>query len=216
MESSSDKMNPFKLTAANLTKSFNNRVIFKNISFSLSPGSSLAITGANGSGKSTLTKIIAGLMSPTAGHINCTIQNTNIKKEEYKYFVGFVSPYLNLYDELTALENVRMLTNMRVVKKPTDEKIDSVLEFVGLWNLRNDPVSIFSSGMKQRLKYAFAIVHEPHFLVLDEPTSNLDAEGIGLIRRIIKKQKEHGTVIIATNDNKEVKWCEKELQLVIK
>ena len=84
---------------------------------------------------------------------------------------------------------------------------------VGLWNRRDDVVGTYSSGMKQRLKYAFALLHNPAILILDEPTSNLDAEGIDVIKQIIVEQKKENILIIATNDKEEAHWCAQQIQV---
>jgi heme exporter protein A len=133
--------------------------------------------------------------------------------EEFKHHIGFVSPYLNLYDEFTALENLQILSSIRTAARQNDERIKELLMLVGLWNRRDDVVGTYSSGMKQRLKYAFALLHNPAVLILDEPTSNLDTEGIDVITQIIQEQKKANILIIATNDKEEAHWCEQQIQI---
>jgi len=120
---------------------------------------------------------------------------------------------LNLYDEFTALENLQFLSNIRAADQQNGERIKELLTLVGLWKRRDDIVGTFSSGMKQRLKYAFALIHNPAVLILDEPTSNLDAEGIKVIKKIILEQKKINILIIATNNKEEAGWCAQQIQV---
>jgi len=194
-------MSSISMMVNELSKEFNRSVIFQDISFSLSSPASLSITGKNGAGKSTLSKILAGVLSATHGSIAYTDHRKQIGIEEFKTHIGFVSPYLNLYDEFTALENLQFLSRIRPGVHQNGERIKELLTFVGLWKRRDDVVATFSSGMKQRLKYAFALLHIPAVLILDEPTSNLDAEGIEVIKQVILEQKKKNILIIATNND---------------
>ncbi|MGD0037685.1 MAG: ABC transporter ATP-binding protein [Bacteroidota bacterium] len=206
-------MNSISIAVNGLSKDFNRSAVFKDISFSLSSPASLSITGKNGAGKSTLSKILAGVLSATRGSITYSVNEKQIEIEEFKHHIGFVSPYLNLYDEFTALENLQILSRIRTSTHQNNERIEEMLALVELWDRRDDIVSTFSSGMKQRLKYAFALLHNPAVLILDEPTSNLDAEGIEVITQIILEQKKTNILIIATNIKEEANWCAKQIQV---
>ncbi|MBI4428847.1 MAG: ABC transporter ATP-binding protein [Ignavibacteriales bacterium] len=208
-------MSTFKLVVRDLGKDFNRRTIFRGLTFSLAVGDSLAITGNNGSGKSTLSKILGGVLSPSKGFVAYFVNNAKVQEEQMKDSVGFVSPYLNLYDEFTAAENLRILSLIRAGKKPFQSRADELIGMVGLWPRRDDPVGIYSSGMKQRLKYAFALLHEPPVLILDEPTSNLDEEGTEVVKEIVRMQKKTGILIVATNDSREAKWCKKKIVMKV-
>jgi|SRR4030095_1671502 len=199
-----------KLQAVNLTKKFSRKTIFENINFTLTDGSSAAITGKNGSGKSTLIKIIANLLSQSSGELEISINSNMIKKENLYKFTGFVSPYLSLYDEFTGYENLKLVSDIRGIKH---NGIDEALKQVGLFERKDDLLKIYSSGMKQRLKIAFAILHKPEILLLDEPTTNLDSEGIGIVDEISGEFKKNGILIIATNDPHEKSLCENEINL---
>lgn len=198
------------LNALNLTKKFDRKAIFQDINFSIHPGSATAITGRNGSGKSTLIKIIAGLLGKTSGELYLSVNGERIKNEVLYKYLGFVSPYLNLYDEFTGCENLKIVSDIRGLGY---ENIDPVLKRVGLYPRRNDQLKIYSSGMKQRLKIAFAILHNPPVLLLDEPTSNLDLEGVSVIDDIAGEYKADKILIIATNDAHERSLCENEINL---
>jgi heme exporter protein A len=206
-------MSKVSITANDLSKDFNRRPIFRDISFSLSLPSSLAITGKNGAGKSTLSKILAGLIGSTRGSLTYTLNDKQVGIEEFKHYIGFVSPYLNLYDEFTALENLQLLSRIRATTQQNEVRMKELLNLVSLWQRRDDLVGTFSSGMKQRLKYAFALLHNPIVLILDEPTSNLDEEGIEFVQRMVKQQKEEGVLIVATNDKEEAGWCAQKIHV---
>lgn len=186
------------LAAHNVRKLFNWRVIFRDISFEVAGGKTLLITGRNGSGKSTLVKIISGVLTPTSGAVTIT-RGGDKKGDGRADLVGLVSPYLQMYDEFSARENVQFALTVRG-RKPDDARVDELLSRVGLFERRHDAVRTYSSGMKQRVKYAFALAHRPPVLLLDEPMSNLDSEGISVVREIMSMQRNEGILVVATND----------------
>jgi heme exporter protein A len=210
INSPQDNIPQIKIDAFNLKKDFDRKNIFRGVNFNLNNKDSLAITGKNGSGKSTLIKILANVFSQSSGEIKLLINGKSVEKRDYFKYIGFVSPYLNLYDEFTGYENLNFITKIRRI---SESNIAVVLKRVGLWERRNDPVKIYSSGMKQRLKIAFSILHNPPILLFDEPTSNLDAEGIKLVNDIANEQKQNSILVIATNDEHERSLCEKEINL---
>ena len=189
-------MNSISIAVNGLSKDFNRSAVFKDISFSLSSPASLSITGKNGAGKSTLSKILAGVLSATRGSITYSVNEKQIEIEEFKHHIGFVSPYLNLYDEFTALENLQILSRIRTSTHQNNERIEEMLALVELWDRRDDIVSTFSSGMKQRLKYAFALLHNPIVLILDEPTRGIDVGSKFEIHKLMCDFAEQGLAII--------------------
>jgi heme exporter protein A len=200
------------LRARNIRKDFNRRVIFREISFELSNRDSLSITGPNGSGKSTLAKILSGLLTPTAGTVSMEISDAPLKAEQRRDYIGFVAPYLQLYDEFTGSENLHLAFRIRG-RSGSSEQNDNLLKRVGLTHCKDDRVGTYSSGMKQRLKYAFALLHKPLVLILDEPMTNLDEPGIAVVREIVQEQGQIGIVIVATNDAEEARMCNQNLDL---
>lgn len=201
-----------KLEVQNIKKIFNGRKIFSDINFQLGNKSALAITGRNGSGKSTLVKILAGVLSPTNGQVDFYLNGKSIDlQNRYQYF-GFVAPYLQMYDEFTAMENLELFARIRSIEVDKNY-IDLLLKRVNLYERKDSYVREYSSGMKQRLKYAFALLHKPPLLILDEPRSNLDAEGISVVSQIIQEQKQSGCVIVATNDSEDIQFCNQEIDL---
>jgi len=197
-----------------IKKTFDRRIIFDRITFTLKPQQCLGIVGRNGSGKSTLTKILTGILSPTAGDIRLLKDSIEINKESLFQFIGFVAPYLQIYDEFSAWENLDFFRRIRGLSIP-DSFLTELLQRVNLSDRKDSMVRTYSSGMKQRLKFAFALLHSPAILVLDEPTSNLDAEGIRLAHDIMKEQKEKGILIVATNEDRDLLYCDSTIDLNI-
>lgn len=206
-------MTPLRLIVENVGREFNRRPVFRGVTFALDSPGSVAVTGLNGAGKSTLVKILAGVIGPTAGSVRFEAAGKPLSAHEIQPLLGMVSPYLNLYEEFTAEENLSILSRIRSGDAPAASEIELRLRQVNLWNRRSDLVGTFSSGMKQRLKYAFALIHRPLILILDEPTSNLDIEGVVIVQQIIQEQHERGMLIIATNDAEEAAWCRTRVHL---
>jgi heme exporter protein A len=201
------------LTVSGLRKEFSRRVIFDGISFTLSNGDSIAVTGKNGSGKSTLVKIVAGVLSPTKGAVDIEVKGKRVKREQFHDHIGFVAPYLHLYDEFTAYENLHHFERIRGIKAGK-AYIDELLSRMSLYMRKNDTVRTYSSGMKQRLKYAFALLHRPSILIFDEPRANLDREGIDTVSSIVEEHKSNnGILIIATNDPEDIPYTASTLNL---
>jgi heme exporter protein A len=200
------------MTANGIAKTFNRRKIFTGISFGLAGGASCAITGRNGAGKSTLLKILCGVLTPTKGSVTVTKEGKEVPALDRHDVLGLVSPYLQMYEEFTGLENLQLAARIRGLEIPEDRFIE-LLSRVSLAERRNDDVRTYSSGMKQRLKYAAALLHQPPILLLDEPSSNLDAEGIRVVRSIMEEQKSRGILIVATNDQDDLAWCESTIDL---
>ncbi|MCX6151838.1 MAG: ABC transporter ATP-binding protein [Ignavibacteriales bacterium] len=205
-------MNNYFLTGENITKTFGRRIVFKNVNFSYSTNGIWGIAGKNGSGKSTLVKIIAGIISPTKGKITHKVNEKEIESEAMHDYIGFVSPYLVLYDEFTAQENLEYSAKIRGINF-NKEKVDSLLNEFLLYDRRNDLLKGYSSGMKQRIKFIFALMHSPPLLVLDEPTSNLDIPGKESVYKIIKAESETSIVIIASNEESDLALCNDKIQL---
>lgn len=199
-------MSSYSLEVKNLSKNFGRRLIFQNINYSINSNLILGISGNNGSGKSTFMKIIAGVLSPNKGEIIHSIDGIKINIDELFNYIGFVSPYLILYEEFSAEENLKVFSKIRGIKFDS-EYIKGLFEKMNLYNRRRDIVKTYSSGMKQRLKYVFALMHKPGFLLLDEPTSNLDSEGKDSVYSIINEYSKNHIVIIASNEEQDLKMC---------
>lgn len=196
-----------------VSKVYARKIIFQDVTFSVSQGSSFAITGKNGSGKSTLIKILCGLLSQTKGAVSLNIEDVAVKPENYYPHIGLVSPYLNLYDEFTGEENLALIQKIRGLDSDTLARTIDLLKEFNIFDHRKKEVRFYSSGMKQRLKYCAALLHEPSVLYLDEPTANLDEMGIAIVRDVMKRQKKAGVLVFATNEYDDLKFADSVLNL---
>ncbi|MEM1271457.1 MAG: ABC transporter ATP-binding protein [Bacteroidota bacterium] len=198
------------LTATNLSKRYRRRRLFEGLSFSVADGERVAVVGPNGSGKSTLVQILAGVVAQTKGTVGLTIGETSVPAEERAFHVGLVGPYLNVYEGLSARENLAFVARLRGIS--TDpQHLDAYIGRVGLAGREDDLVKTFSSGMKQRIKLATALLVEPAILLLDEPGATLDETGRTLVRDLLHTHA--GPLILATNDPAEAALCPRTIDL---
>jgi heme exporter protein A len=205
-------MSSYSIQSQNLSKLFGRRLIFKDINFNWTESGIFGISGPNGSGKSTLVKIVAGLIAPSSGKITHKNSGSEIIPEKLHNHIGFVSPYLVLYEEFSAWENLKIFAKIRGVSF-NEEKVTYYLAQFLLENRKNDLVKTYSSGMKQRLKFIFALMHSPEVLIFDEPTSNLDEEGKKVVYKIVSEEGKQRIVIIASNEVKDLELCSEVLLL---
>jgi heme exporter protein A len=201
---------PVRLTADALTMRFGRRMLFDALAFTVESGVPLAVVGANGSGKSTLLKLLAGVLTPTAGTVRLHVGERAVPAEERPLRTGFVAPYLQLYDPFSARENLRFLAAARRLPG-SDARVGTVLARVGLLGRADDPLATYSSGMRQRLRLAAAILLEPPVLLLDEPSSTLDAAGRALVAELVATTE--AAVVVATNDEAEAALCPRAIPL---
>lgn len=192
----------YGLTATNLSKRFGHRKVFSEVAFELTAGQSLAVVGPNGSGKSTLLQTILGLLRPNRGEVIFTHNGNKLNESDIRSLTSLVAPYLNLYDQLTGEENLQFFATVSS-GSVTGKEINRLLAKVGLEGRGSDRVGEYSSGMKQRMKYAVALLGQPRFLFLDEPTANLDEDGKQVVEQIIEEYRSEAIIVIATNEKEE-------------
>lgn len=213
----SEQANGISVALSEVAHRFGARKVFASVSAEVFAGQTLAITGPNGSGKSTLLRIVAGLLPPTQGKVTLTVNGRELNPEDRRHFLGYVAPDLTLYRELTGAENLQFFAKLRGIHLTRDDLI-ALLTEVGLRGRGRDPVRAYSSGMRQRLKYAFALLARPPILLLDEPTANLDTEGRAMVERVIAAQRTRlggGLTILATNEPHETAWGDTLVRLEI-
>lgn len=188
------------LEVDNLTKKFKELTAIDNISFSIENGEIYGLLGPNGAGKSTLINIICGLITSDTGKINILEKDIKKNMNSTKKNIGLVPQSVAVYWKLTALENVKFFGSLYGLKgKRLEEKSLEALEFVGLTDRIKEPCSNFSGGMKRRLNIACAIVHNPKFIIMDEPTVGIDPQSRNHILNSVKKLNKMGSTIIYTS-----------------
>lgn len=181
----------------NISKHFGREVVFRNVDLTLASGSRTAILGANGSGKSTLLQIIAGAIIPTQGTIEHRIGDKLVPQEEVYRHVSIASPYLGLYEDLSLRQTIDFQARFKPLRSGLG--VADVARIAYLDNALEKPVLHFSSGMKQRLKLALAILSDTPLLLLDEPASNLDADAVAWYRALLSEHVAGRTVLVASN-----------------
>jgi len=203
-----------QLLAENLTRSFGNRRIVGPLDISVGPGRVLAVAGQNGSGKTTLVRTLAGLLRPSTGHVWLVRDGVRTAPRDASWAIGWVAPDLSLYGELTAAEN--LLFFVRLHGRPAlpgwaDERIAAV----GLdpKRIAAHPIRALSTGQRQRVKLAFATLHEPPVLFLDEPSSNLDDAGRAVVEAVVRDQRGRGLCVVASNDPGDLALADERITL---
>jgi ABC-type multidrug transport system ATPase subunit len=204
------------ISLQNTGKRFNREWIFRKFTYEFLQGKSYAITGPNGSGKSTLLQIIAGATLHSEGTIeyqttdhkqktqNEKRETRNGKQSELAYQqISIAAPYLDLIEEMTANEFLTFHSAFKTLTKPFAE----ILSTVGLEKAANKQIRYYSSGMKQRLKLAQAFFSNTSVLLLDEPTTNLDEDGIAIYKKLWKENSSNRLVIVSSNDKVEYEEC---------
>lgn len=201
-----------QLQLSEVQKKFNNKPVFEPVSFSFS-GSVLGISGANGSGKTTLMRCLAFLLSPTQGSLLWTIDEKKIEPANFRALMAYAAPYISLYPELSVEENLRLSAELGR-NSAYSGNVSEALEIMGATALLSKPFGTLSSGQKQRIKIAGALIRKPKILFLDEPGTNLDESGKNCVAECVRSASNSGVfVIIASNEKNELDVCEQVIPL---
>ena len=196
-------------------KRFDTRTVLAQLSGTVEPGRVLVVAGPNGSGKSTLLNILAGVIRPSRGEVRYRQGEEDIPRARWFAHLGVAAPDMAVYDELTAVENLMFFARLRGLAAHPDS-IGELLEELGLAAREHGRyVGTYSSGMKQRVKLAQAVIHEPAVLLLDEPSSNLDAAGHDAVTRLVDRFRSRAAVAVATNDPREMAWGDARIELAL-
>jgi ABC-type multidrug transport system ATPase subunit len=200
-----------QITLSDIGKKFNRQWVFKGINLEISSQQSLALVGNNGSGKSTLIQIIFNFQTYSKGSINYWLNQKLLTEEELVGKISLAAPYLELFEDFTLIEMLQF--HFKLIPKQADISLEEMISNGGLGGQENKAVKYFSSGMKQRLKLLMAIYADTPLLLLDEPCSNLDNQGIEWYRNLVQTQLKKRTIIIASNQLFEYDFCDSTLSV---
>lgn len=189
---------------------FNQEWIFRNFSYEFNAPGRYAVLGPNGSGKSTLLNVILGNLTPSEGSIRYQIGKEIPVEQIYKQ-LSFAAPYLDLIEEFTLEETIDFHFKFKGLYGGMTK--DSVLSLLGLEKAQDKALKYFSSGMKQRTKLALAFCSDSPILLLDEPTSNLDNQGIDWYLGLIENFTDKRLVIVGSNQEVEYSFCQHLIQI---
>ncbi len=185
------------LAAMGLSKSYGARHAVANVSLTLKPGEIVGILGANGAGKSTTISMLAGLATADAGLITLNGETANTGAAEYKKHIGLVTQDIALFEELSARTNCEIFASLYGARgQARQQRINDVLEQVGLSARANDKVQTYSGGMKRRLNIAVALIHNPEIVMLDEPTVGIDPQSRNAIFDHLERLRSMGKSIL--------------------
>lgn len=192
-------------------KRFNRDWIFRHLDFRFQSGTSYAITGPNGSGKSTLLQALGSAIMLNEGTISYEQENKKIKPEEIYKHISICAPYLEVIEEMTVKEFLEFHQGFKPFLSGIT--LEFIIETVGLGKAIHKQIRYYSSGMKQRVKLAQCIFSDTAIVLLDEPCTNLDAEGVQLYHTLIEKYGNGRLVVVSSNDEVEFKFCKTILNI---
>jgi ABC-2 type transport system ATP-binding protein len=196
-----------RINTHQLAKRFRNEWIVKNVNLNFDCYSGYAITGPNGTGKSTLLKLLSGHLTPSKGHIEYSFHQSTVSNEDIYRYVAFAAPYIDLIEEFTLLEAIQF--HQKFSPLP-----DNLLHILNFHKASGKQIRHFSSGMKQRLKLALAICSNRPILLLDEPSTNLDRQGVDWFLNLLDNYKKNRLLIIASNVPEDLVVCDQSINIL--
>src|SRR5713226_3545214 len=190
---------PADVQVLNLVKTFDKIEAVKGVSFTIRRGEIFGLLGPNGAGKSTTINMMCGYLEPTSG--DTFIGGTSVTSEplKVKRIIGVVPQEIALYKDLSSMENLEFFGEIYgLSRQERRTRVEDVLHFVGLYDRRKDPIKNFSGGMQRRINMAIAMLHQPNFLLMDEPTVGVDPQSRENIFDTIEQLRDQGTTILYT------------------
>ncbi len=201
-----------EISLDNIGKRFQREWIFRKVSLNLVQNDRVAILGANGSGKSTLLQILSGYLTPSEGKIIWKENDQMIGVQDVFKHVALATPYMTLYEDFTLRENIQFFSSFKSFRDGL-----SLLEVAGKMGLSvqiDKPLKFYSSGMKQRVKLGLAIMSNTNILLLDEPSSHLDANAILWYQNLVQDFSSNRIICVASNkEETETLFCNKHLEV---
>lgn len=200
-----------QISTQNLGKKFSNEWIFRNLNETFQSGETYTFVGSNGSGKSTLLQVLSGYMPHSEGVINYKINDATIEVDNFYKHLIIAAPYLELIEDFTLTELLSFHIKFKPLK--SNLSIPDFIDFIELPKAKNKEIKFFSSGMKQRVKLGLAFQSDCEILMLDEPTSNLDAQATNWYLRNVQEYSKNRLLFICSNQPNEYEFCENILNI---
>ena len=193
-------------------KRFKFEWIFRGVDLSFESPIQYAIQGPNGSGKSTLLKVLSGHLTPSKGKVTFSNAQGNIEIGQVYKSVSFAAPYINLIESFTLTEAIQFHQQFKSFQQDLDTQ--ALIELLNFQKSANKQIRFFSSGMKQRLKLVLALCSDTPILLLDEPTTNLDTQGMEWYRSLIDRFANDRLLIIASNVAVDFDFCQERVNIM--
>jgi len=200
-----------KIILQNIGRRFNRDWIFRNIDYEFVLGESYAILGPNGSGKSTLLSVLNGSLSPSAGTISYLAGDTIVEATDVFSHLSLAAPYLEVIEDFTLAEMIDFHFKFKTRKNGMDK--EAIINLLDMQASKNKQIRFFSSGMKQRLKLALAFCSDTPLLMLDEPTSNLDTQGVVWYLSLVQQFAAERLTIVCSNQQHEYSFCRHQINI---
>lgn len=202
--------NKVQINLFNIGKRYNYEWIFRKLNYEFTYENNYVILGSNGSGKSTLLQTIAGNLMSSEGEIKYQIADNSIEIENIFNSLSFAAPYLELFEEFTLIESIEFQAKFKPFTKGLATK--QIIELIELEKSKDKLLKYYSSGMKQRVRLALAVLADTPLLLLDEPTSNLDKKAIDWYQKLVTDFSKDKLIIVASNQQEyEYPFCNKQL-----
>ncbi len=200
------------ISLENVGKRYRLEWVFRGINFRFEAGARYAIIGSNGSGKSTLMKVLSGHLSPSKGSLIFELGGQKIPADAVYKQVSYAAPYIDLIEELSLEEAIVFHSKIKPLLPGLNPQ--RIFDLLSLSRAKQKEIRHFSSGMKQRLKLALAVCSDTPILLLDEPATNLDQQGIEWYKSLVTEYASNRLTIIASNDPFDVAFCQHQLNIL--
>ena len=194
-----------QITLQNIGRRFNREWIFRDVNYTFKSGAAYAILGPNGSGKSTLLQVLNGSLVPSTGTLSYELKGQSVEVEKAYQHLSLAAPYLELIEDFTLTEMIDFHFQFKAFRDGLNTQ--SIIDLLGLRASKDKMIKYFSSGMKQRTKLALAFCADTPMLMLDEPTSNLDVQGVDWYLSLVEKFSKGRLTIICSNQPAEYGFC---------
>lgn len=202
----------FEINLNNIGKRYNFEWIFRKVNYDFTSENNYVILGANGSGKSTLLQVIAGNLTHSEGDFKFQIADSIVETENLFKELSYCAPYLDLFEEFTLTESIAFQEQFKPFQAGLD--IKKIIELSELEKSKDKQLKYFSSGMKQRVRLALAVLADTPLLLLDEPASNLDKKAIDWYQKLVTDYSKNRLIIVASNQQEyEYPFCNKQLNI---